>query len=41
MTERFAVWSRQTHLREWWPWIGLALGIAIVTVGGILFSPGP
>lgn len=31
--------TEQTWLREWWPWIVLAVGIAIVTVGGILFSP--
>jgi hypothetical protein len=37
--ERFAVWCKQTPLREWWPWIVLAVGIVIVTVGGILFSP--
>jgi uncharacterized integral membrane protein len=37
--ERFAVWCKQTPLREWWPWMVLAVGIAIVTVGGILFSP--
>lgn len=22
----------------WWPWIALATGVLIVTVGGILFS---
>ncbi|GAB7069336.1 hypothetical protein [Mycolicibacterium hodleri] len=37
--ERFAVWLKQTSWHEWWPWIVLAVGIAIVTVGGILFSP--
>jgi hypothetical protein len=37
--ERFAVWCKQTSWREWWPWLVLAAGIAVVAVGGILFSP--
>ena len=37
--EHFAVWFEQAWWREWWPWIVLAVGIAIVAVGGVLFSP--
>lgn len=29
----------QTAWHDWWPWIVFALGVAVVTVGGILFSP--
>ena len=29
-----------TWIRTYWPWLGLAAGIAIVVVGGILFTPG-
>jgi hypothetical protein len=27
-----------TRLRMWWPWIALALGVAIIAVGGALFT---
>ncbi|WP_255469734.1 hypothetical protein [Mycolicibacterium sp. P1-18] len=37
--ERFAVWWKQSSWHAWWPWVVLAVGIAIVTVGGVLFSP--
>jgi hypothetical protein len=26
------------RLRVWWPWIVLSLGMAVITVGGALFS---
>ena len=29
-------------IRAWWPWLVLALGVATIALGGLLFSlPGP
>jgi hypothetical protein len=27
-------------LDTWWPWIALVTGLAIIALGGVLFSPG-
>jgi len=39
MSEHHGWADDKTRLDVWWPWIVLAVGVAIVTVGGILFSP--
>ncbi|WP_272952176.1 hypothetical protein [Mycolicibacterium hodleri] len=40
MTEPQHLRQLDTWIRTYWPWLGLAAGIAIVVVGGIFFTPG-
>jgi hypothetical protein len=32
--------ASEARVPTWWPWAVLALGIIVILVGGILFTPG-